>query len=122
MCGDQWGKWSREDGERSPVGAAADRSGEGESEISPAPSRTVPPTTNADQLLSFQANNRTLQEKILLVNSLVEAFGNACTVINDNSSRFGKYLEMKFTCGGTVVGAKISEYLLEKSRVIHQAV
>ncbi|KAK5878186.1 hypothetical protein CesoFtcFv8_025618 [Champsocephalus esox] len=69
-----------------------------------------------------KANNRTLQEKILLVNSLVEAFGNACTVINDNSSRFGKYLEMKFTCGGTVVGAQISEYLLEKSRVIHQAV
>ncbi|XP_041670586.1 myosin-IIIa isoform X2 [Cheilinus undulatus] len=69
-----------------------------------------------------KANNRTLQEKILLVNSLVEAFGNACTVINDNSSRFGKYLEMKFTCGGTVIGAQISEYLLEKSRVIHQAV
>uniref|UniRef100_A0A8C4HZA7 non-specific serine/threonine protein kinase n=1 Tax=Dicentrarchus labrax TaxID=13489 RepID=A0A8C4HZA7_DICLA len=69
-----------------------------------------------------KANNQTLQEKILLVNNLVEAFGNACTVINDNSSRFGKYLEMKFTCGGTVVGAQISEYLLEKSRVIHQAV
>lgn len=69
-----------------------------------------------------QANNRTLQEKILLVNSLVEAFGNACTVINDNSSRFGKYLEMKFTSGGTVVGAQMSEYLLEKSRVTNQAV
>uniref|UniRef100_A0A672KZS6 Myosin IIIA n=1 Tax=Sinocyclocheilus grahami TaxID=75366 RepID=A0A672KZS6_SINGR len=69
-----------------------------------------------------KANNRTLQEKILLVNSLVEAFGNACTVINDNSSRFGKYLEMNFTSGGTVVGAQISDYLLEKSRVIHQAV
>ncbi|XP_051969899.1 myosin-IIIa-like [Xyrauchen texanus] len=68
-----------------------------------------------------KANNRSLQEKILLVNGLVEAFGNACTVINDNSSRFGKYLEMKFTCGGTVVGAQISEYLLEKSRVTQQA-
>ncbi|TKS87457.1 Myosin-IIIa [Collichthys lucidus] len=68
-----------------------------------------------------KADNRTLQEKILLVNRLVEAFGNACTVINDNSSRFGKYLEMKFTASGTVVGAQISEYLLEKSRVIHQA-
>ncbi|XP_023679234.2 myosin-IIIa [Paramormyrops kingsleyae] len=68
-----------------------------------------------------KANNRTLQEKILLVNNLVEAFGNARTVINDNSSRFGKYLEMRFTNGGTVVGAQISEYLLEKSRVIHQA-
>ncbi|XP_073669275.1 myosin-IIIa [Paramisgurnus dabryanus] len=68
-----------------------------------------------------KANNRSLQEKILLVNSLVEAFGNACTVFNDNSSRFGKYLEMKFTCGGTVVGAQISEYLLEKTRVTQQA-
>ncbi|XP_072681406.1 myosin-IIIa isoform X1 [Canis lupus baileyi] len=68
-----------------------------------------------------KANNRTLQEKILQVNNLVEAFGNASTVINDNSSRFGKYLEMKFTSSGAVVGAQISEYLLEKSRVIHQA-
>lgn len=73
-------------------------------------------------LSHIQANNRTLQEKILQVNNLVEAFGNAGTIINDNSSRFGKYLEMKFTCGGTVVGAQISEYLLEKSRVVHQAV
>ncbi|XP_015269772.1 PREDICTED: myosin-IIIa [Gekko japonicus] len=69
-----------------------------------------------------RANNRTLQEKILQVNNLVEAFGNAGTIINDNSSRFGKYLEMKFTSSGTVVSAQISEYLLEKSRVIHQAV
>ncbi|KAM8967152.1 myosin-IIIa [Pelodytes ibericus] len=68
-----------------------------------------------------KANNRTLQEKILQVNNLVEAFGNACTIINENSSRFGKYLEMKFTSNGTVVAAQISEYLLEKSRVVHQA-
>ncbi|XP_038611640.1 myosin-IIIa isoform X2 [Tachyglossus aculeatus] len=69
-----------------------------------------------------KANNRTLQEKILQVNKLVEAFGNASTVINDNSSRFGKYLEMKFTSAGVVIGAQISEYLLEKSRVVHQAI
>ncbi|XP_004605551.2 myosin-IIIa [Sorex araneus] len=68
-----------------------------------------------------KANNKTLQEKILQVNNLVEAFGNACTIINDNSSRFGKYLEMKFTSSGSVVSAQIYEYLLEKSRVIHQA-
>ncbi|XP_029811138.1 myosin-IIIa [Suricata suricatta] len=67
-----------------------------------------------------KANNQTLQEKILQVNNLVEAFGNASTIINDNSSRFGKYLEMKFTSSGAVVGAQIYEYLLEKSRVIHQ--
>lgn len=69
-----------------------------------------------------KANNRALREKILQVNPLVEAFGNACTAINDNSSRFGKYLEMMFTPTGAVMGAKISEYLLEKSRVIKQAV
>ncbi|XP_063309213.1 myosin-IIIa [Pelobates fuscus] len=68
-----------------------------------------------------KANNRTLQEKILQVNNLVEAFGNACTIINENSSRFGKYLEMNFTSKGTVASAQISEYLLEKSRVVHQA-
>ncbi|XP_016300883.1 myosin-IIIb [Sinocyclocheilus anshuiensis] len=75
------------------------------------------------QHLTFlgKANNRTLREKILQVNPLVEAFGNACTAINDNSSRFGKYLEMQFTPAGAVMGAKISEYLLEKSRVIKQA-
>ncbi|KAI1884833.1 hypothetical protein AGOR_G00213910 [Albula goreensis] len=76
------------------------------------------------QHLTFlgKANNRTLREKILQVNPLVEAFGNACSAINHNSSRFGKYLEMKFTPTGAVMGAKISEYLLEKSRVIKQAV
>ncbi|XP_031437955.2 myosin-IIIb [Clupea harengus] len=75
------------------------------------------------QHLTFlgKANNRTLREKILQVNPLLEAFGNACTAINDNSSRFGKYLEMRFTPTGAVMGAKISEYLLEKSRVIKQA-
>ena len=51
----------------------------------------------------------------------MESFGNARTVINDNSSRFGKYLELHFTHDGHIVGARLTEYLLEKSRVVLQA-
>ncbi|XP_069183192.1 myosin-IIIb [Procambarus clarkii] len=69
-----------------------------------------------------KAPNRSLEDKILQVNPIMEAFGNAKTGINDNSSRFGKYLEVTYTRLGKVTGAKISVYLLEQSRVVHQAV
>ncbi|XP_032241097.1 myosin-IIIb isoform X3 [Nematostella vectensis] len=65
--------------------------------------------------------NKTLEEKILQVNPLMEALGNAQTVINDNSSRFGKFLELHFTSNGALIGAKLSEYLLEKSRIVFQS-
>lgn len=51
----------------------------------------------------------------------MEAFGNARTGINANSSRFGKYLDLTMTRAGKVTGARISVYLLEQSRVVHQA-
>lgn len=68
-----------------------------------------------------RAKTRSLEEKILKLNPLMESFGNARTVINSNSSRFGKFLELHFTNDGHVVGAHLSEYLLEKSRVVSQA-
>ncbi|KAK8720309.1 hypothetical protein OTU49_013424, partial [Cherax quadricarinatus] len=68
-----------------------------------------------------KAPNRNLEDKILQVNPIMEAFGNAKTGINDNSSRFGKYLELTHTRLGRVTGAKISVYLLEQSRVVYQA-
>ena len=52
-------------------------------------------------------------------NVVLEAFGNAKTVRNDNSSRFGKYIKMKYDDSLTIIGAKTDTFLLEKSRLIH---
>ena len=61
-----------------------------------------------------------VSERVLESNTLLEAFGNACTLRNSNSSRFGKLIDMHFAPGasGGVSGAAVATYLLEKSRVV----
>lgn len=61
-----------------------------------------------------------IQEKIVKANPILESFGNASTVMNMNSSRFGKYNEMMFDRVGSLVGAGIKTFLLESSRVVFQ--
>ena len=63
-----------------------------------------------------------LEDRVLSSNPLLESFGNARTLRNDNSSRFGKFIKIMIDSAGKgIVGALISNYLLEKTRIVHQS-
>ncbi|XP_064195965.1 unconventional myosin-VI isoform X1 [Anguilla rostrata] len=71
-------------------------------------------------LTSSYGTGQDIDERIVEANPLLEAFGNAKTVRNNNSSRFGKFVEIHFSAKNAVVGGFVSHYLLEKSRICTQ--
>ncbi|EDV31450.2 uncharacterized protein Dana_GF15360, isoform N [Drosophila ananassae] len=78
---------------------------------------TVGASTKKDE---SQKNKGSLEDQVVQTNPVLEAFGNAKTVRNDNSSRFGKFIRIHFGPTGKLAGADIETYLLEKARVISQ--
>jgi len=79
-------------------------------------------TENTKKVIQYLASiaGRTgggkLEEQVLQANPILESFGNAKTTRNNNSSRFGKFIEIQFNSSGFIAGASIQSYLLEKSR------
>ena len=67
------------------------------------------------------STDASIQDRLMQSNVILESFGNAKTVRNDNSSRFGKYIKMKYDESHTIIGAKTDHFLLEKSRLVNVA-
>lgn len=93
-------------------------SGAGKTENTKKVIQYIAAVAHSDSTAKSRSQHSNLSQQILRANPILEAFGNAQTVRNNNSSRFGKFIRIEFSRNGAISGAFIEWYLLEKSRVV----
>jgi myosin protein heavy chain len=106
-----------EEGENQSI-LVTGESGAGKTENTKKVIQYLAAVAHSDSPVKNKNQHSNLSQQILRANPILEAFGNAQTIRNNNSSRFGKFIRIEFTKTGTIAGAFIDWYLLEKSRVV----
>lgn len=106
-----------EEGENQSI-LVTGESGAGKTENTKKVIQYLAAVANSESPFKNKVQHSTLSQQILRANPILEAFGNAQTVRNHNSSRFGKFIRIEFTRNGSIAGAFIDWYLFEKSRVV----
>eukprot|EP00667_Euglena_gracilis_P002113 EG_transcript_2113 len=96
-------------------------SGAGKTEAVKIVLRYLAAVSTAEASAAVRERAKAITAKVDAASPIMEAFGNAKTLLNDNSSRFGKFVSVHFNDGGLICGCEITPYLLEKNRVVRHA-
>eukprot|EP00667_Euglena_gracilis_P000445 EG_transcript_445 len=113
--------WHMRTGRENQSILVSGESGAGKTEAVKIVLRYLATCSTAQASATLRQKVQAIADRVEATSPILEAFGNACTLLNDNSSRFGKFLTVQFDAQGLFSGAEITPYLLEKSRVVTHA-